>query len=179
MSPEYMTAIASIGTFIVIAATAVAALIQLRHLRSANQISAINEFSEKAESEAFRAGEAVARYELPRILADPESCKRLEKRPLDPDLQCLPMLANFFEQIGTLVRFGIVDSALAVNIWGAQATWFWRLLAPFIAIRRRQFGPTVWPDFEYLAVLAEDYFAKHPVLYPPGMRRMPLEDPKS
>jgi hypothetical protein len=34
MAPEELTAIASIGTFIVIAVTAISAVIQLRHIRS-------------------------------------------------------------------------------------------------------------------------------------------------
>jgi len=41
MSLETWSTAASIGTFVVIAATAVAALAQLRHMRSSNQIAAV------------------------------------------------------------------------------------------------------------------------------------------
>jgi hypothetical protein len=41
MSLEAWSTVASLGTFLVVAATALAALVQLRHLRSSNQIAAI------------------------------------------------------------------------------------------------------------------------------------------
>lgn len=40
MSAEWVTAIATAGTFVVIAASAAAALVELRHLRGSNQIAA-------------------------------------------------------------------------------------------------------------------------------------------
>lgn len=39
MSAEWVTAIATAGTFVVIAASAIAALLQIRHMRSGNAIS--------------------------------------------------------------------------------------------------------------------------------------------
>jgi hypothetical protein len=53
MSAEWVTAIGTIGTFVVIAASAVAALVQLRHMRGSNQIAALNELRETMESESF------------------------------------------------------------------------------------------------------------------------------
>jgi len=41
MSQETLSTAAAIGTFVVIAATAIAAVAQLRHLRAANQVSAV------------------------------------------------------------------------------------------------------------------------------------------
>jgi hypothetical protein len=54
MSAEWVTAIGTIGTFVVIAASAVAALVQLRHMRGSNQIAALNELRETMESESFQ-----------------------------------------------------------------------------------------------------------------------------
>src|SRR5215472_14260811 len=41
MSLELVNALAAVGTFVVIAVTALAALIQLRHLRSSNQLAGL------------------------------------------------------------------------------------------------------------------------------------------
>ncbi|MBV8282486.1 MAG: hypothetical protein JO347_10555, partial [Candidatus Eremiobacteraeota bacterium] len=44
MSLELWSTIAAVGTFVVITATAIAAVIQLRHMRSSNQITILNDF---------------------------------------------------------------------------------------------------------------------------------------
>ena len=71
MSPEWLTAIGTLGTFVVIAASAVAALMQLRHMRAGNQIVALNEARETIESPAFQETLLFTR-ELPQRLTDPE-----------------------------------------------------------------------------------------------------------
>jgi hypothetical protein len=50
MSFELVNTLATFGTFVVIAATAIAAVVQLRHARSSNQIAALNELRETMES---------------------------------------------------------------------------------------------------------------------------------
>jgi hypothetical protein len=47
MSTELLNSIATLGTFVVIAATALAALVQLRHMRGSNQIAALSDLYEK------------------------------------------------------------------------------------------------------------------------------------
>ncbi len=51
MSPESVSAVAAAGTLIVIAATAFAALVQLRHIRAANQLTGLLHFSAVFESD--------------------------------------------------------------------------------------------------------------------------------
>lgn len=53
MSLELLNTLATSGTFFVIAATAIAAVIQLRHTRGSNQMAAFNEFQERRESSMF------------------------------------------------------------------------------------------------------------------------------
>jgi hypothetical protein len=50
MSLEVVNTLATFGTFVVIAATAIAALVQLRHARSSNQIEALAEMRQEAAS---------------------------------------------------------------------------------------------------------------------------------
>lgn len=57
MSLELINTLASLGTFLVIAATAVAAIVQLRQVRSSNHIAALNEIRETREAPDFQAAE--------------------------------------------------------------------------------------------------------------------------
>ncbi len=54
MTAEWLTAAGTLGTFIVIAVSAVAAFIQLRHVRGGNQIMALSEVRKQMESPEFR-----------------------------------------------------------------------------------------------------------------------------
>ena len=47
MSAEWFTAIGTLGTFVVITVSAIAALMQLRHMRGSNQIIALNECAKR------------------------------------------------------------------------------------------------------------------------------------
>ncbi len=55
MSLELANTLATFGRFLVIAATAIAAIVQLRHARSSNHIAALNELRETMESADFQA----------------------------------------------------------------------------------------------------------------------------
>lgn len=61
MTAEWVTAFAKAGTFLVIAASTIAALLRLRHMRSVNQIAAYNECRETMESADFRTAKMQAR----------------------------------------------------------------------------------------------------------------------
>ena len=50
MSLELVNTIATCATFVVIAATAIAAMVQLRQLRASNQIAAFNELRQAYEN---------------------------------------------------------------------------------------------------------------------------------
>lgn len=86
------------------------------------------------------------------------------------------MVGNLYEDMGLLVKAGFLDRELAMQMWNVD--YYWGVLAEYTAIARRQGGDDLWENFEYLAVLAEDWDAKHPRgTYPAGMRRKVLSDP--
>jgi hypothetical protein len=63
------------------------------------------------------------------------------------------------------------------QIWSDNIIAAWERLAPVGAIVRRRAGPGLWENFEYLAVMAEDWMVTHPKgTYPPGVRRKDLKD---
>jgi len=79
--------------------------------------------------------------------------------------------------MGTLLKAGLVDRKLALEVLSRNAVNAWASLAPVTATSRRELGDAVWENFEYLAVLSQDWIAAHPEgSYPEGMRRIALHD---
>jgi hypothetical protein len=178
VSAEWVTALASLGTFVVIAASAVAALVQLRHTRGSNQIIALTECRETLESQQFQDALQFVAKILPELMNDPSIQEKLAQ-PLFPDeLRLAGNVANFFESMGAFVRFNIIDRTIACDLWCSVVLRTWRQLLPVLRIRRRR-DAGVWDNFEYLAALSERYMNQFPTSYPRGMPRMSLgEDPK-
>jgi hypothetical protein len=182
MSLELVNTLATFGTFVVIAATAIAAVIQLRHARSSNHIAALNELRETIETADFQEALHFVQTQLSPKLQDPafryqileRSARTDENRPLITKINAI---GNFYEGMGLLVRTGLVDRELVLQMWAENAVGLWGTLAPLGAMVRRKFGNTLWENFEYLTVLAQDWLAAHPKgTYPAGMRRIEIED---
>ena len=71
MSQETLSTVATIGTFIVIAATAVAAVVQLRHLRAQNQLTGLLTVLSRVEDPQFNAWVDGARETIKSQMPDP------------------------------------------------------------------------------------------------------------
>lgn len=175
MSAEWVTAIATAGTFIVIAASAIAALMQLRHMRTGNQISAYNECRETMEAPEFREALAFIRNDIPRRLADPATVAAVTASALNNEYAGIRLVANLFESMGLFVKTGMMDEGIACELWSGIVLASWNNLRPLTAELRKQHGPGIWINFEYMAVLSETFIDRYPDGgYPPGVRRMPL-----
>jgi hypothetical protein len=182
MSLELWNTFATFGTFLVIAATAIAAIAQLRHARGSNQIAAINELRETSERTDFRAAQHFVVTQLPEKLSDPafryqivnQAARTVQNGPLiDQALS----IGNFYESMAMLVRDGLVDRKLALEIWNGIVVRSWEALGPFTAILRRTLGSIIWENFEYLTVISQDWLAAHASgTYPLGVRRIQLKD---
>jgi hypothetical protein len=176
MSPEWLTAIGTLGTFVVIAASAAAALFQLRHMRGSNQIVALNEARETLESPHFQEAQRFVRDELPQKLADPaERNKLLTLASLPAEYAQVRNLANFFEHEGVLVKHGIIDGRIACNLWRGVVLRNWNAIEPIVRnVRAKRNAPALWENFEYLAVLSKRFDDTNPEgAYPAGVERMP------
>ncbi len=176
MSLELLTAVASVGTFIVIAATAITAVIQLHHLRGGNQIVALTEIREVIESDKFAAARHFIVDDLPDLVKKPGFADDLKTAPLfDKSLEPAGFVGDIFENLGALVKYRIIDPVIACDLWGGVVLSTWTLLLPVTMSRRQRAGArALWENFEYLAVLSEDWAARHPSgAYPGGVRRMP------
>jgi hypothetical protein len=182
MSLELVNTFATFGTFLVIAATAIAAIVQLRHARSSNHIAAFNELRETQQTPEFQAAEQFVITQLSAKLQDPAFRYQIEHSSARTDesrqlVAKMNTIGNFYEGMGVLVVTGLVDRELVLQIYPDRVTGAWQELAPVAAIYRRRVGSALWENFEYLTVLAQDWLAAHPKgTYPAGVRRIDVKD---
>jgi Domain of unknown function (DUF4760) len=174
MSPEWVAAIASAGTFVVIAASAIAALMQLRHMRGSNQIIALTECRETLESPEFRDAQRFVSFELPKRLEDPEECRKAATLPFSGEYQAIGTVANFFESMGLFVKSGIIDRHIACDFWSFVVLRNWNALLPVTTfVRETVKSDALWENFEYMAALSQQFTEQHASSYPTGTARMP------
>jgi hypothetical protein len=179
MPLEFWSTAASIGTFVVIAVTAVAAMAQLRHMRSANQVAAIQTFSASYEGPELRDAFHVVRTELAQRMQDPTFRQELRAGSIDrlrhPEIQ----VCNFFDQWGLYYRDGVINKASFMRVNAGVVVQFWELLEPVVALLADPVkGNQSFQQFEYLTVQARKWIARYPSGdYPPGEERIALRDP--
>lgn len=178
MSAEWVTAAGTVGTFVVIAASAIAALMQLRHMRSGNQIAAYNECRETMDSAEFRNALFFIRSVLPERLKNPQLCEDIVRNGLADEYGGIRLVANLFESMGLFVRNGMMDERIACELWSGIVTTTWNALRPLIREIRSRINPGIWTNFEYMVVLSKDYNSRYPGGdYPRGRERLSLDEP--
>jgi hypothetical protein len=178
MSLEAWSALAQIGTFAVIAATAVAALVQLNHLRAANALAASNLFIQEYEGPELRDAFSFVRTQLKQALDDPAFREELRSGHLDRAKHPEIMVCNFFDQWGGYYRTGAIDRTMFMRHNAGVVLSFWQRLEPVVALAARDGVNRAFEQFEYVAVQAQDWEASHAGGdYPKAVRRMPLTDP--
>jgi hypothetical protein len=188
MSLELINTVAGMLTVTIVAVAALAALVQLRHLRAGNQINALLSVGEKLDSREFIDALARVNRELEAALADPEFrgyeiaiYRRLpppsvDNRYVELHHACV-LIGNTFELLGVLVKNRIIEQTIFVDHYCSVVLGAWTLLANRAALERDVGDPCVLEYFEYLAVLSEDWLKLHPSSYPTGIRRYPLHNP--
>jgi Domain of unknown function (DUF4760) len=176
MTAEWVTAGASVFTCLVILATAVAALIQLRHMRGGNQIVALTECRETVESQEFQEAQHFVSLVLPERLQDVNEARKVAKmNPFVGDYQAIATVGNFFESMGVFVKNGIIDQTIACDFWSFIILRNWRALAPVIEVVRRRTAPTAYVYFEYLAAAAAKHQETNPMAPLKAEFRMPKD----
>jgi hypothetical protein len=173
MSLELWSTIFSGATFVVIAATATAAVVQLRHMRSGNQLNALLTVMQMWENPDMQDHIRYARTTLQEKIKDPTFMAEFDKAGISrvdhPEL----LVADFWEQTGTVMKYGLIDERSWLDISAAQIMRAWRDLEPVILAARRRGGLAVFENFEYAAVRAELWTRRSPNgYYPKGMPRM-------
>ena len=177
MSWEELAALSTFGTLIVIAGSAMAAIFQLRHMRSGNQISAtLGLFDKWAGPEARRLQAYVFSGELDKKLEDPEYRAGLMRMPVDRIAHPEVAYLDFWESLGSLVRLHYTEEEAFMESGGFMSIVAWEKLMPVIAIIRRKRGPSAYDNFEYTVSRARLWEAKQPNTFPKDAPRLPVID---
>jgi hypothetical protein len=176
MMPEWLTAIGTLGTFFVIAASAAAAMYQLRHMRAANQLQAILALEEHFRDPSLQSALTFVQDELPRRLEDPAYRLELERRGyIDAGRHPELLLCNWFNKMGLLVKHDIVSEDAFMDLFARLIVYYWDVLSPAIALMRRTRGEGEYHDFEFLAVRGREWLAINRAgSFPKGVERSPI-----
>ncbi len=175
VSAEYVSAFASVGTLLVIVATAVAAFIQLRHMRITNGVMVLAAFRE--EYEALQEATSV---ELPLVLerlARPDQRRAMMDSTTRPWVRPVLPMMRLMEVLGNYTSRKIVPPDLVCDQWAPVIVSWWRDFAPIIAVMRRSAGPSLYEHWEAIAVMSERWLAEDRQTYPKHLPRIGLVDP--
>ncbi len=183
MSLELWNTLASFGTFVVIAITAIAALVQLRHVRSSNQIVAFNELRESSETQEFRQAEHFVTTQFEALMEDPEFRSQIlnasaRTQEMQDRIMMVRHLAGYFEAMGAMVKKNLIDGNLVFDLYNTRILRYWYILAASTAAVRSRNGLQVYENFEYLAAAAEEWRKRYPKgTYPAAMKRLSIHNP--
>jgi hypothetical protein len=176
VSPSWLSAIAALATFLVVLISAIAALIQLRHMRNGNQIAILTGLGERVDSREFTAASQFVAEEVPRRLSDPAGATTLANMPpFVGDNAAILEIANFWEMVGLLIKRGMLDEDLVCDVFAQRIDLHWNALSPIVTTVRADANQGVWGNFEYLSVLVDRYNVRRPMSYPKNFPRKPVD----
>lgn len=177
MSLEIVNTVATIGTFIVIGATAVTAVIQLKHLRTSNQLSGLLSVLSRVEDPIFNEWLDRSKAMLDERLPDPEYRRSIFENSYDRENNPWLNMCNSYEWVGSLIKHDLIPEEPFMDVYSGRILTAWELLQPVIAIVRRRGDPSIWENFEYLVVRAKMWEKQNPLgAYPTHTPRAALED---
>ncbi len=178
MTPEHWNVVISVATLAVLLAAAIAALVQLGHIRASNELNTFSEAFELWYSAPVQLGLAFINRELSAKMQEPEFRRELETAgPVDrsrhPELHVIDFIDNF----AIYIVVGKMREDMIMHAAAQLIEHFWRILGPTIAIMRRKRGQQLYVSFEYLAYRASLWNARYPNGYTPqGFTRLPNPD---
>ncbi|HLI96635.1 MAG TPA: hypothetical protein VKT72_11185 [Candidatus Baltobacteraceae bacterium] len=179
MNAETVSAWAALGTLLVISASAVAALIQLRHMRAGNQLEALLSLEQDFRAAHLQAALRYIQEDLPLRMSDAAYRRELETIGfIDADVHPELTVCNWFNTIGTLVKHRLVSEETFMDLFARLIVYCWKQTAPAIAIMRRSRGDFQYHDFEYLDSRARAWLQRNPRGYfPAATARVAMDDP--
>lgn len=176
MSQETLATAAAIGTFVVITATAIAAIVQLRHMRAQNQLTGLLTVLARVEDPQFNEWVDGARAMLESRLSDPLYRRSVldgtYERKNNPWLN----LANSYDWVGSLVKHNLIPEESLLDVYAGRVTQAWDIVEGIVPLVRKRGGPGVWENFEYLVVRAREWSALNAQgAYPKGVPRVKID----
>jgi hypothetical protein len=163
MTAEALGAWASVGTAVVIGGSALAALVQLRHMRAGNQLEALLSLERDFARSDLQSALRYIQEQLPQRLEEFGYRRELETVGfIDASAHPELTVCNWFSEIGTLLKHGLVAEAPFMDLFSRLIVHCWAHVASAVAIMRRTRGDSQYHDFEYLAARAARWVDRHP-----------------
>jgi len=177
MSSTEISTLVGLGTFFVITITAIAAVIQLRHLRRANELEGLLSVVARIDSMDFQTCVDETRRLVADRMPDPEYRRSLLdgtfERANNPWLQ----LGNAYEWLGTLVRWQLIPERALMDMYAPNIIAAWKSMEPIIVvIRRKPKNAALMENFEFLYVRSRQSLDQTPSRYPADTPRAELRD---
>jgi hypothetical protein len=165
-------AIVSTATLVVVAAAAVAAVRQIRHLRAQNTLQGLLKVLDDWRDPTFREWVNYVRTQLPGRMAEPGFFEELDgriDRARHPELH----VCDWYEQVGSYMKHGLLDEQTMMDVSSGSAPGIWWAIEPVISYMRRTRGDSLYENFEYFAARGVMFIRAHPNgCYPAGTPRM-------
>jgi hypothetical protein len=152
---DLINAVTALGTLVLLAATAIAGFIQLRHMRAGNELAAAQAIERDFRAPELQAALTYVQHEFAARIADAAyRCELAAPGYVDPRAHPEMLLCNWFNRTGTLVADGLLKEDLFMDSFGRLVIYYWELLVPAIAVLRRARGANQYAGFEYLVYRA-------------------------
>jgi hypothetical protein len=159
MDWEIVSAVSSIVTTIIIGATAIAAVSQIRQLRLSTQLEGLLALHREFNSPEMSHVRAYVKDELPALLRDERYKQSLLAGDTNLHTHKEFLLCNYWEKVGSLVREGVLDPGLYLDIGAYRCVEHWEQLRPSIELVRKV-EPLQWESFDYMVGLSRDYLRR-------------------
>ncbi len=153
---ELINTLAAVGTFLVIGTTAIAAVVQLRHMRANNQLEGLLDVLARVEDETFNKWLTDTRRELPLLMADAAYVQSVIDNTFDRGVAWL-QLGNQYERVGSLLKYRLIPEEPFLDVYCGRAMDAWELMLPVIALLRSHRNGAIWENFEYMYVRAKSF----------------------
>ncbi|MBV8284031.1 MAG: hypothetical protein JO175_05225 [Candidatus Eremiobacteraeota bacterium] len=151
--------IASIGTLLVFVISAFLALRQFRANAHTNQLAALQAVSNHYSGTDFQDWFDFAMNKLPDKWKDPAFREGLRADPIDRKAHPEVMLANWYEDIGIQIKYGVVDEEPVIEYLRDGPTRAWHALKPMIEFYRQIWGAWNFRNFEHLARRSHAFYS--------------------
>jgi Domain of unknown function (DUF4760) len=180
MSAINLSTVSTVLTLIIIAGTAVAAMVQMRHLRRANELQGLLTVLVRVEDMALQEWLIGTQRIVREQMADPAYRISIADGTYDRANNPWVQMANSYEWVGSLVRHGLIPEGPVLDVYRARVIRAWETMECIIAVRRRNGDTRVFENFEYLYMRAKTQqkaLAHRITFFPHGTPHARLRDP--
>ena len=161
MSWEALTALASVASALIVLVASAAAVLQLRHLRLANQLEAYLDIMTSFQSPEMTAARS---FLATCDMTDPATVASLTSPVVEPRLSAV---GTHYQTVARLLNRGVLDEELFGG-YHDTAPRLWTKLKPVADVLRQRANSPIWIDFEYLVYrskrdhLIKRFLARYP-----------------